>query len=162
MKTSEIKNRMLASSWILICFLLSSPGFGTPTFTASTLYNIGDGPKRAAVGDFDGDSYLDFAVTNAQDETVSVFVNDGAGVFAEEPSSPFAVPGAFDLVAGQFNRDEDDNTDLAIIGAGNVRLYTGTGTGTFTLSHTVVTGAALVRLIRRDDLPNDGTADLRV
>ncbi|MCP3906197.1 MAG: DUF11 domain-containing protein, partial [Planctomycetes bacterium] len=65
---------------------------------------VGPDPTGIALGDLTGDDYLDFAVTNAGNDTVSFFVNnaDDTGTFTAGP----VVGGTFDMpsaiVTGEF------------------------------------------------------------
>ncbi len=85
-------------------------GFSGGTFQANT----GIGPSDVAVGDLDGDAVPDIAVSNRQDATASVFVNNGAGVpvafaaiaFNQEPEA---------IVIGDL--DEDGRNDIAVAGS---------------------------------------------
>jgi FG-GAP-like repeat/FG-GAP repeat len=98
-------------------------GNGDGTFQAPRNFAVGSGAQSVAVGDFNGDGRLDFAVNNSTSNTVSVFTNSGSGNFAAASFS-FATGGAGLLAAGDFNGD--GATDLA---AGPNILNGQTGTG---------------------------------
>src|SRR5262245_60987657 len=51
----------------------------------------GGSPFSVAVGDFNNDGRADYAVANARDNTVSVFLGNGDGTFSPAPRSPFIV-----------------------------------------------------------------------
>jgi hypothetical protein len=50
-------------------------GNGSGTFQAPTTFAVGSGAGSVAVGDFNGDGRLDFAVNNSASNSVSVFTN---------------------------------------------------------------------------------------
>lgn len=78
-----------------------------------------------AIGDFNGDGALDFAIPRGQSKTVEVFINNGDGTFQHSVSSPVLYPGQ--IAAADVNGD--GVLDLVTAG-GSVLL--GNGDGTFT------------------------------
>jgi Flp pilus assembly secretin CpaC len=50
---------------------------------------VGNRPSSVVIADFNGDTFLDIAVANAGDNTISVFEGHGDGTFTEFPGSPF-------------------------------------------------------------------------
>lgn len=52
---------------------------------------VGKNPTSIAWGDFNRDGNRDFAVTNSNDNTVSVYLGNGNGTFTLAPGSPMAV-----------------------------------------------------------------------
>jgi len=85
-------------------------GNGDGTLQAPETFTVGTSPRNVAVGDFNGDGRLDFAVGNYISGTLSVFMNTGSGSFT---SSTIALTGApISLAAGDFNNDA--RTDLAV------------------------------------------------
>jgi len=54
------------------------------TFQSATNYAVGDTPNTIAIGDLNGDSVLDLAVTNNRDDYVSVLLGNGNGTFQTE------------------------------------------------------------------------------
>ncbi|MEE9130413.1 MAG: FG-GAP-like repeat-containing protein, partial [Phycisphaerales bacterium] len=94
---------------------------------------VGREPSGVAVGLFDDDAFIDFAVTNAGDNNVLVFINQGKGNGTFNVPVPIIVgarPSA--VIAGDFN--EDGFVDLAVANAddNNVWLLFNDGTGAFT------------------------------
>ncbi|GAC1684890.1 MAG: hypothetical protein PVS2B2_23860 [Candidatus Acidiferrum sp.] len=53
---------------------------------------VGKNPRSIVVADFDGDGALDFAVTNFDDNSISVFRGKGDGTFTQFTNSPFLLP----------------------------------------------------------------------
>jgi len=50
---------------------------------------VGNNPRSVIVADFNGDGFLDLAVANQGDNSISLFRGNGDGTFAEFPGSPF-------------------------------------------------------------------------
>lgn len=74
-------------------------------------FAVGSVPTSIASGDFNGDGITDFAVTNSNDNTVSILLGKPDGTFAPQVAyATGAEPVA--VVTGDFNGD--GNSDLAI------------------------------------------------
>jgi hypothetical protein len=96
---------------------------------------VGVNPSGVTTGLFNADANQDLAVTNANDGTVSILINDGTGDGAFTLTSTIATgtsPSA--VVAANFN--EDSFVDLAVTNEGddNVVLLLGDGAGNFVLA----------------------------
>src|SRR5262249_43115444 len=120
---------------------------------------VGDG---IAIGDANGDKKPDVIVTN-ENNGVIIFLNQGAGVFAESAvvGGPF-VSGSNNVVLADINNDK--KLDLVIPDSfGNVSTFFGKGKGTFTagpaysLESASNSGPYLVAV---GDFNGDGTLDL--
>jgi hypothetical protein len=104
-------------------------------FRAPVSYAVGDRPRSAAAGDFNGDGHLDLAVTNLGTRNISILLGRGDGTFGPQTSTscgPFPT-----LVAtGDFDGDGDLDLSSNYFGAtgstsGFVCLAVGHGDGTF-------------------------------
>ena len=100
-------------------------GSGTGGFTAAigSPFLVGHTPASVAVGDFNGDSKLDLAVANQNDNTVTVLLGNGTGGFTTDPASPFptgAIPAS--VAVGDFNKDGKPDLAIANSGPGNVSV----------------------------------------
>src|SRR5436305_3116045 len=126
-------------------------------------------PSSVAVGDFNGDSHLDLAITNFNDSSVSILLGDGTGThFAPATNSPIAVgkrptsvrvgdlngDGILDLIV----TNADDGTVSILLGNGS-----GTGDGTFRFASgsPISTGTRPVSA-EVADFDGDGKLDLAV
>jgi tetratricopeptide (TPR) repeat protein len=52
-------------------------------------FAVGNNPRSVIVADFNGDGFLDLAVANQGDNSISLFRGNGDGTFTEFPASPF-------------------------------------------------------------------------
>ncbi len=105
------------------------------SFTAApgSPFSVGTDPHIAAVGDFNGDGKLDLAVTNANDNTLSILLGNGSGGFTPAPGSPITVgTGPLSVATGDFT--SDGNLDLAVANFtnDNLTILQGDGHGGFT------------------------------
>jgi len=62
--------------------LKANADFGT--FAPKVDYTTGTTPGSVAIGNLNADTYPDLAVTNANDNTVSVLLNNSNGTFASK------------------------------------------------------------------------------
>ena len=61
-------------------FFTEAPGSPLP---------VGNNPRSVVVADFNGDGFLDLAVANQGDNSISLFRGNGDGTFTQFPGSPF-------------------------------------------------------------------------
>jgi len=86
-------------------------GNGDGTFQSPRSFETGGSPISVAVGDFDGDGWLDLAVANNASNYVSVLLGIGDGSF--QLSRNFGVRrGPVSVAVGDFNGD--GRPDLAV------------------------------------------------
>jgi Flp pilus assembly secretin CpaC len=142
---------------------------------------VGNNPSSVVVADFNGDGFLDIAVANQGDNSVSLFRGNGDGTFAEFPGSPFPLksPNSVTetapvaMVAANFqNKTNPINNapevDLAVVnqGSNNVAILLSTVASNLdvTLNQPnppIAVGTTPVA-IAAGDLNADGAADLAV
>ncbi len=127
-------------------------GNGDGSFRPHVDYATGTQPSAVAVGDFNGDSKLDLAVANTQDNTVSVLLGNGDGTFQNQTTYP-TVNSPQSVIVADFNADE--KMDLAV-GGGGVSILLGNGDGTFQKALFRSGGEPLVAA----DFNKDGKLDL--
>lgn len=105
------------------------PSLGKSIIT-NTLQNAGD----AAVGDFNNDGKLDFAIQYGLQNTLAVQYGKGNGLF-EEPRVIDSNSTTFSITAGDFNND--GKTDLLT----PAKIFLGDGAGNFPQSRLLLLGA---------------------
>jgi hypothetical protein len=66
---------------------------GSP-IAVGTSSNPTNSPSSVVVADFNGDGFLDLAVANQGDNSISLFRGNGDGTFTAFPGSPFKLPNA--------------------------------------------------------------------
>jgi hypothetical protein len=124
-------------------------------------FPAGREPGGIALGFFDADFHPDLAVTNAGDDTVSIFLGNGDGTFAALPVVPTGNrPSAVSV--GDFNEDgltdlavsnEDDDTVLILLGDGLGGFTDGTALPSFTVGVSPV-------MVSTGDFDNNKCPDL--
>lgn len=108
-------------------------GNGDGTFTQGAFPDASG--TFVTVADFNGDGKLDLAVCNQSQNSVSVYLGDGAGNFTIASQSPISVGNQPDaIVAGDFNNDGKLDLAVANFADNTVTLLLGNGDGTFTAS----------------------------
>ena len=65
-------------------FALSTNAFADRMLSDPYNYPAANGPHSVAVGDLNGDEWLDLAVANSYSDNVSVLLNKGDGTFTEQ------------------------------------------------------------------------------
>jgi hypothetical protein len=118
--------------------------------------NLGTGESLiVALGDLDGDGYLDAYVTNVNQgvgEADEVWINDGYGTFTLIQSVGSAESAASAL------GDLDGDGDLdAVVGGAITAVWLNDGTGTFTETGQILPGSVIPAV---GDLNGDGSLDL--
>ncbi|CAF3552505.1 unnamed protein product [Rotaria sp. Silwood1] len=113
-------------------------------------YRTGSGPKTLVTGDFNSDSYIDLAITNSIDDTLSILLGNGDGTFQtqqvyvfERGSRPWGITTA------DFNNDTVlDLENSPFVAPANIYAF---------YNKESVPGE-----IQAGDLNNDGFSDLAV
>jgi hypothetical protein len=100
------------------------------TFSPAQNIPVGIAPFAVAVGDFNRDGHQDVAITNSNDNTVSVLLGDGKGNFGTPINT--AVGGFPEGIAvGDFNRDGIPDLAVSNNSDATVTILLGNGDGTF-------------------------------
>jgi hypothetical protein len=123
-------------------------------------YDTGKDPHAVAVGDFDGTGGSDFVVANTQDNTLSVFLNDGTGRFGT-PTTIATEDGPRAVLVADFNGDGRSDIVVANQRADTVSVMLGNGDGTFGLPNSLPTLTGPVALAS-GEFTSDANLDLVV
>src|SRR5216684_7194394 len=106
----------------------------TGFFTEATgsPFAVGNNPRSVVVADFNGDGFLDLAVANQGDNSISLFRGQGDGTFKEFPGSPFKLTNttaisesaAVAMVSANFRNSTNTinnapEVDLAVVNQGS-------------------------------------------
>jgi hypothetical protein len=128
------------------------------------LHTTGLGPQSVISADFNKDGHLDIALTNYNENTVSVMLGIGNGSFGVPPMTfPSNGSRPYWLVARDFNGD--GNLDLAICneGSNSVAVLLGLSNGSFELpAMTFNSDGSLPSSLTAVDVNNDNKIDLVV
>jgi phospholipase C len=135
----------------------------TPAPVTSSI-NAGANPSLLATGDFNGDGKLDMAVANGNTHTIQILLGNGDGTFATGASfsvgsSPTSVPTS--IAVGEFTEDGKLDLVVGVSPDSLLEVYSGDGTGNFTLINTINTVVNPVSLAV-SDFNQDGLSDLAV
>lgn len=118
-------------------------------------------PERVATGDFNGDGRPDYVLTDSTNSRVGLFLQATSGTFTNpfDRDSGTEVPQC--LAVGDVNRDGNLDIVVGLNGVGNdgVDLYTGDGSGGFSVSNHEGGDFAVTRALALGDLDNDGILD---
>jgi hypothetical protein len=86
-------------------------GNGDGTFQDEVEFEVEVDPRGVAIGDLDGDEYLDLAVANLVDSTVSVLLGNGDGTFQDNDNYS---AGVFPNHIAIGDLDHDGSLDMAV------------------------------------------------
>jgi Flp pilus assembly secretin CpaC len=155
-----------------VSVLLGSENFdGTFTEATGSPFAVGIKPTGVVIVDFNGDGFLDFAVVNQGDNTISVFQGDGQGGFIPFPKSPFALPttekGPIAVLSGTF--DNSGKPEIAVLNSAtqNIGIFQATGDSTFNGTFAELSGSPVATgtdpvAFATGDLNADGIDDFAV
>jgi hypothetical protein len=142
----------------------------------SSPINVGPSPSSVAIGDFNGDGILDFAIVLGGSNEAGIFLGNGDGTFRQGPNSPRATDGSLTIAVavGDFNGDGKLDmvaTDIpggltglfnSITGSvgGNASVFIGDGAGSLASHKDSGVGADFPSAIAVGDFNGDGKLDL--
>jgi RHS repeat-associated protein len=107
--------------------VLVALGVGDGTFHAPTVYSISNGVVSVALGDINGDGFLDIVASELGGAKIDILLGKGDGTF--QAPSLMSVVGATDVRLGDLNGD--GKLDLVTTGGHTVAVFFGNGDGTF-------------------------------
>lgn len=141
-------------------------GNGDGTFQAPQTTTFGEtSVEYLVVGDFNGDSNPDLAISEGQADTVMVLLGNGDGTFQSPVTYPLGGTST-GMAVGDLNGDGKQDLVVANIAGGasnngNVAVLLGNGDGTFkpAVNYEAEKGPLVVAL---DDFDHDGALDMAV
>jgi hypothetical protein len=134
---------------------------GTPAafvFGGEQVISVDGGPVDVAAADFNGDGWLDLAVSRLAQSDIVVLRNTGGGVFVESIAFPVGQNPNY-LVTADFNRDGRGDLVVSNATSGTVSVLFGAGAGF--VGQTFPAGLTPTALLA-EDLTGDGNIDILV
>ena len=158
------RNARVAMSALAVACLASLAFAGMASavsFSPATNFGVGDFPRSVAIGDVNGDSKPDLAVTNQLSNTVSILFGDGSGSFAPATDIPVCCA-PYSVVIADLNGDGFSDLTVANNGSNNVSILLGDGTGSFGPATNYPAAAVGPTTVSVADLNGDNKPDLAV
>lgn len=133
-----------------------SDGDGTFSQPDTGTIPVGFDPLGIAMGNLNGDAFLDLAVANQSSDTVSVLFGSGAGTFTAGPVLPVGDSPYRGIAIGDVNVDTTPDIVTANLLSDNISIWLGNGDGSFGSGGTLPTGDAPVGVAVADFDGNRG------
>jgi|GEM_PF-2255554 len=113
--------------------ILMGNGDGTFIEQSDSPFSVGSGPQAVYSADLNNNNIYDLVVVNSNDNTVTIFMGNGDGSFAEQVNSPISVGSQPQAVyVADFNADNKKDLVVANSGDDTVTILIGNGDGSFT------------------------------
>ncbi len=139
-----------------VCFAL---GNGDGTFAPAQFLATGARPHGVAIADADGDGDADVLTGNSSGSNISLFINDGNGVFSAGGSFDGGCGGEYGLIAADMTQDGILDVIVGCQSSEDAVVCRGNGDGTFTpLTPQDIGGECWV--INAADMNGDGFLDI--
>ncbi len=130
------------------------------SFDPPVIVPVGNGPNYITGGDFNKDGFLDLAVSNFDDNTISVLRNNSTANFNLAQTIPTGEHPT-QIESRDFNNDGDLDLAAVIFGLNRLQIFLNNGSGTFAAAEVYNTGASPYALTT-GDFDNDGDVDIVV
>lgn len=124
--------RLALVAGLAATFTATAPAHAQFNFGGSSSYGVGARPSDVALADFNGDTHTDMAVTVDNPDRVEILFGTGDGTFV--PGGSAFLPNSSspgDLVAGDFDGDQDIDLAVALQDFAQVLIVNNLGNGTF-------------------------------
>jgi hypothetical protein len=124
---------------------------------------VGNQPASVAIGDFNHDGFLDLAVANSSDGTISNLQGNGDGTFFQQPFQPTIAVGVRPVFVGTVDVLGTGGIDLVVanLSSSTVSVLITNGDGTFAAPATYGVGGYPAS-IAVGDFNSDGKPDLAI
>lgn len=150
---------MSSVAFNLQCVKLLTPISAASSFSYAN-YNVGTSPWWIVAGDFNGDGYQDVAVTNLNNNSISVLLQNGSGYLNSSVNYTVG-SGPYGIASGDFNGDGKIDLVVANGSSNNISILFNNGSGSFNniVNYSVGTNPSFVAT---GDFNNDGYVDIAV
>lgn len=140
----------------------AAPALAALTFDAPVSYPVLQRPSGVAAADFNGDGFIDLAITADTPDRIVTLLGSATGAFSAGPVTLLpSGSGAGSIVAARFDAGPTIDVAVALQNTGAVIVLSGTGTGAFTPLGTFATGQN-PRGLALGDINGDTFMDLAV
>jgi hypothetical protein len=160
LRNKQIQDLIVANHADNTLSILLGNGDGTFQSAIQPPPQTGTGPAWVATAEFNNDNFLDLAVANQTQNTISIFLGKGDGTFQPRTDIPTGA-GPISVVAADLNGDGKPDLAVANHADNTLSIFLGNGDGTFKPPTVVPTGAR-PSAIAAADFNKDGKMDLAV
>ncbi len=155
-----MKNLSHLTRFLVAAAAIAGTATAQINFDPASSVGTGPSPEAATLGDFNGDGFMDLAVTSDNPDRVEVRFGNGTGAFGPAASIfTGAGTGAHTPVAGDLDGDLDVDIAVTLHNVNRVQVLLNNGAGGFTLGASANVGTE-PRSLAIADLDGDSDLDL--